>query len=199
MDIARDVVRFGVSIQLADFEGLASEHLRRNPTTPEIESTGSSLIDAGFPESETKSFVREVCAWGGYAGVGGRTLKLNEATVISGALREAHRILSTDPPEIAEALRAVNCVKTLGAPSFASKHLRFLAPQLCPVFDAYLQQILPYSDDPSGYAAFAADCSSLASHLTSASAQNPWPNRDRWYAADAEAAIYVWASDHRSG
>lgn len=198
MEVTADVVRFGISIPFLEFASLASTHLRKNPTSVEIEVEGRELIEADFPDNATEAFVRRVCRWGGYPGVGGRVLKLNSLGSISQALRQAHSVLSDYFPNVAEALRAVNRVKALGTPSFASKHLRFLEPRLCPVFDAYLRDVLPYSFDPRGYAAFAADCLVLARELSARGVQNPWPIRDEgWLSADVESAIYIWVSNRR--
>lgn len=198
MEVSAEVVRFGISIPLLEFASLASTHVRLNPGTAEIEVDGRRLVEADFHDQATAAFVHRVCKWGGYSGVGGRVLKLNSLGAISQALRQAYSALSADIPDVAEALSAVNCVKALGTPSFASKHLRFLEPRLCPVFDAYLREVLPYSFDPRGYAAIAADCLVLASELNVRGVQNPWPMRnDGWLSADVEAAIYVWVSIRR--
>jgi hypothetical protein len=200
VEVSADVVRFGISIPLSDFASLASMHVHLNPSTAEIEADGRELVEADFPDVATEAFVRRVSKWGGYSGVGGRVLKLNSLGAISQALRQAHSALSAAIPDVAGALSAVNCVKALGTPSFASKHLRFLEPRLCPVFDAYLQEVLPYSFDPRGYAAFAADCLVLASELSSRGVHNPWPMRNNgWLSADVEAAVYMWVSNQRSG
>ncbi len=79
--------------------------------------------------------------------------------------------------------------------SFASKHLRFLRPDICPVFDSYLHDALPYTLDASGYSDFANDCAWLAHQLGANQIPNP---RQRaggvWFAADVEGAIYMLAT-----
>lgn len=198
MEITRGAVRFGISIALDDVPALALRHSQLVVDTSGVEAAGRRLIDSGFPEVECADFIGRVAAWGGYAGIGGRVVKGNTPTAISGAFRTAVALLDAESPDLGAALRTVNGLKGLGTPSFASKHLRFLSPRLCPVFDDYLRVILPYSFGPRGYAAFASDCSALASALTARGAANPWPGRDgEWYAADVEAAIYQWAREHR--
>jgi hypothetical protein len=51
------------------------------------------------------------------------------------------------PPRRA-ALAAVNQLCCLGRPSFASKHLRFLRPEHCPVLDSVLATTLGYRSSP---------------------------------------------------
>jgi hypothetical protein len=189
-------VHFGISIPLDDFEGLAQRHEASVGRTSEVESEGRLLSGAGFPEADCLQFVRDVCRWGGYAGVGGRVIKDNSPREIATALREAHGVLQSPNQDLARALGIVNGLKALGTPSFASKHLRFLEPRLCPVFDDYLRTLLPYPFDPRGYAAFAADCSRVAVVLRERGATSPWPGRGRdWFVADVEAAVFQWARE----
>ena len=196
LELRRDSAHFGISIPLADFDNLALRHSQKVIDTGAVEAEGRRLIETGFALKVTESFVRSVCKWGGYSGIGGRVLKANSSEVISCRLREALSLMRTAEPDLAGALRAVNGISVLGTPSFASKHLRFLEPKLCPVFDAYLRECLPYSFDPVGYAAFAADCATLARELGRRRVSNPWPGRDgNWYAADVEASIYQWAHE----
>ena len=198
MDLSGDRAFFGVAIPIEDFASLALQHSQLNIDTPGVERDGRRLIGAGFPDDASGEFVRSVCRWGGYAGIAGRVIKGNAPSDIGDALRAANAALQSEFPDLESALRILNGLKGLGTPSFASKHLRFLDPRHCPVFDDYLRVVLPYSFGPRGYAAFAADCSVLAAALTERGAANPWPERDgEWYAADAEAAIYQWARSHR--
>jgi len=198
MELTGDAARFGITIPLDDFASLALRHSKTDINTAGVEDEGRRLVRADFPENMCAEYVRSVSRWGGYSGVGGRVIKGNTPSAISEALRHANVALQTASPDLESALRVVNRLKGLGTPSFASKHLRFLAPRLCPVFDDYLRVLLPYSFGPRGYAAWAEDCSVLAAALTRRRAVNPWPGRDGdWYAADVEAAIYQWARNRR--
>jgi len=86
----------------------------------------------------------------------------------------------------------MNVLNGLGSPSFASKHLRFLRPEVAPVFDSVLHKALPYSPDPTGYAEFGRDCTLLAEALTARGIPNAFQRKDaRWFAADVEAALYA--------
>ena len=62
---------------MSAFPQLFRDHLEENPATPTIEQYGALLVERRFPEGEIAEFVRMVCQWGGYAGVGGRVLKNN--------------------------------------------------------------------------------------------------------------------------
>jgi hypothetical protein len=186
-----DTAFFGVAVPLDRFESLALEHFRQVPGTSAVEAEARQLVVDGVPELAVADFVKHVCYWGGYSGVWGRVVRDNTRRAIREALVEAMRHLDRVPPSLVGALASVNRVKGLGQVSFASKHLRFLRPDLCPVFDSYLQAALPYPYDPIGYASFAEDCRRLGQVLTERGAINPWPSRDgKWFAADVEAAVF---------
>lgn len=186
-----DIV-LGVALPLARFPALATEHARRFETTGAVESLGERLRWADFPEADLESFITAVCAWGGYAGIGRRILNGNSLAAIRDGLREANRFLDAPRLDVGSALARLNSLHSLGTPSFASKHLRFLRPDMCPVMDSVLRDALPYSFDRDGYAAFARDCVSLADMLKRQGAINPWRRADGvWFTADVEAALYV--------
>jgi len=192
MNFDNDSVFFGIQVPFARFTALAEAHARANPDTPSIEVRGKKLIADNFPEPEIEPFVRAVCRWGGYEGIAGRVLRRNRRAQICVALREAASRIAETTPNVRAALESVNRLKDLGTPSFASKHLRFLFPEHCPVFDSLLQEALPYSFDPEGYGCFARDCSALATELSRRKVANPWSRRNGlWFAADAEAVLYA--------
>lgn len=187
---------FGPQISLQAFPHLLNTHLLDNPDTLEIENDGREMIARDFRFTDVERFVKRVCAWGGYAGVAGRVLKPenNDRTRLTTALRDAWLELQVSSPSIGRALRHVNTVRGLGTPSFASKHLRFLAPEQCPVFDSVLQARLPYSFTARGYEAFANDCAWLAHRLNAAHLACPAKRQKaQWLAADVEAALYTHA------
>src|SRR5262249_54854993 len=59
---------------------------------------GARLVPGGFAASVVPEFVRDVCSWGGYAGIGGRVMKRNEVGDIAEALREAHGLALQNHP-----------------------------------------------------------------------------------------------------
>jgi len=196
MKIANDRVCFGIQVPFVRFAALAAGHASANPDTPLIEAHGKELLVVNFSESNLEFFVRAVCAWGGYPGISGRILSRNTSGELRAAFQEASSHMTGDAPNVSAALASLNRLSGLGTPSFASKHLRFLFPQHCPVFDSLLREALPYSFDPKGYGSFAQDCSVLASELSRRAVANPWPGRNGvWFAADAEAALYAYFAE----
>jgi hypothetical protein len=189
-----EVATFGTSLPLKNANQLLAQHLLLNPTTQTLEAEASALAEEGFPWQEVPGFVKRVCSWGGYAGIAGRVLKHNSVDSIADALRDAWGILEADPSGHDRALLRLNSVHGLGTPSFASKHLRFIKPELCPVFDSELHQVLPYSFDGAGYAQFSQDCLTLAKHLNkSGLAGTTHRSGGVWYASDVEASLYIHA------
>jgi hypothetical protein len=186
-------VFFGVDIPLDRFESLALIHFREVPGTSVIEDQARMLAANDFPRPAVADFVTSACRWGGYAGVFGRILRDNDVGALRRAFVEAARRLAAPSPNVAAAIQKVSQIKGLGQLSFASKHLRFLRPDLCPVFDSRLQAALFYSCDSTGYASFAEDCLRVGQALAHRGAVNPWPSRKgQWYAADVEAAIFAF-------
>ena len=193
LSILSGTAYLGVQIPLSSFPDLVREHLRENPATPNIEQLGTQLAAQNFPQKETAEFIREVCEWGNYAGTASRVLKDNPIAAICQSLQAATSILATGN-SAAKALTQVNAIRGLGSPSFASKHLRFLRPDICPVFDSVLQEVLPYSFDPDGYADFCDDCASLTKTLAGSNFNNPRTRQGGvWFAADVEGALYMFA------
>jgi hypothetical protein len=202
LTVRQDRVFFGIEVPLDDFARLGEAHRRSFPDTLQVEARGRHLIEQDFPEADTRAFVSAVCKWGKHPGISGRVLKHNNISAIRSALREALAHLENGGAGLASALGRVNTLKHLGTPSFASKHLRFLRPDLCPVFDSLLREALPYPFDPEGYAVFARDCSALAAALVQRAVRNPYAREaGQWFVADVEAALYaqVKGLDARDG
>jgi len=185
-------IRFdGEIIQFSDFCHLVERHLHCNPDTPNLEAKGFQLKSADFPEPELESFIRRVCAWGGYAGIGRQIINQNPLAKIRVRFQSAMVKLDAPVPDVSGALREVNLIRTLGKPSFASKHLRFLRPDICPVLDSIISNKMNYSYNVFGYQEFSSDCLKVAALLQSNRIENP-RNRDNntWFASDVESAIF---------
>lgn len=148
--ITQETAVFGTSIPLSDFAPLLAAHRAKYKSTLDVERMGIELQKADFPTQSVQEFVTAVCTWGGYAGISGRILRRNNLESIANALRGAVNQLNPDKPNVAGALAYINALDSMGTPSFASKHLRFLRPDICPVFDSLLQEALPYSFDTTG-------------------------------------------------
>jgi hypothetical protein len=98
--------------------------------------------------------------------------------------------LESDAPDISSALQEVNRIRGLGTPSFASKHLRFLRPDLCPILDSIVSARLSYPFNRHGYQALASDCGMTAASLQYHQVENPrHRNGNKWHISDVEMAI----------
>lgn len=182
-------VFFGSSFRFADFPKLILIHEDSFPRVLELEDEAQNLITSGFKAKGLRKYIPAVCKWGKYAGIGAKVVQSNSIKKIQDSFRAANTWLSSAKPRPEEALRCINQIKNLGRPSFASKHLRMMYPNICPVFDSVLNDKLPYSFNPSGYAEFAKDCAEVARLLNSNGVTNPL--RKLWLVADVERAIFA--------
>ncbi|MBP7687362.1 MAG: hypothetical protein KA765_05630 [Thermoflexales bacterium] len=179
-------------VPFAMFGSLVAGHLHHYGRSMELEGYATELRVLDFPEESLKRFVRRVCTWGGYAGIGGRIIKQNSFFKIQTQFRSAVRILESDLPNVGAALSELNHIRGLGTPSFASKHLRFLQPSLCPILDSIVATRLHYRFRLEGYEQLAQDCLNIADILQRDDIDNPM-NREsgKWYAADVEMALFA--------
>lgn len=175
-------------IRLDEFPDLLRQHRKAWPDTPAIEKLGAALIAGGFGHAEVEEFVRRVCRWGDYAGVAGRVIKRNGVRTIAAALREASDLTQAGRP--ADSVARLTRLRDLGI-SFASKHLKFLAPERAVVLDSVIGGRLGYLSTPAGYAELLADCIDLRDRLLSASVPFPFPDEGPWRVSDVEMAIFM--------
>jgi hypothetical protein len=175
-----------LSVPLREFPALLAQHRVSDPTTPEVEALGAAYVAQGFRERDTPEFVRAVCKWGHYAGVGGKVLKRNPIKNIRARMRNAHVALQKDDP--LTAITEVTQLKGLGV-SFGSKHLKFLLPDRAVVLDSIISERLGYRRTPKDYVDFLRDCAAIRDILSSqgivASADQP-----AWRVSDVEMAIF---------
>lgn len=181
----------GPKFEFVEFPVLMRKHMQRFPGVAGLETEAAALVEVGFRFPEVENYIRNVCRWGNFAGVGGRVIKNNSADEVQAAFADAYAMLNVTSSGPSSALARINMIHGLGTPSFASKHLRFLRPDVCPVYDAILTDKLPYTFDPDGYAKFSADCTSIASGLNAVSIENPSRPDKLWLAADVEAAMFA--------
>ena len=193
VEITNNTIIIGVVLQPSDFTKLVKHHPVRLSDTRELEQEASCLRAAGFPEERLASFIRKVCKWGGYAGIAGKVLKNNTLPMIQRRFVNATNALNSDTPDVQGALREINQIKGLGRPSFASKHLRFLRPDVCPVLDSIISNNLGYASDEHGYKQFSDDCLRIAETLEQHGVANPMDREGgKWFAADVEMALYTY-------
>jgi hypothetical protein len=192
LTIRDGVISVGIAIPLSAFPGLVEEHPRHYNATPPVEALGQELLRSDMSPALLPPFIREVCRWGGYSGVAGRVLKQNTLPDIEAAFGHAISLLQRAAPDHAGALTAINALNGLGRPSFASKLLRFLFPETCPILDS-VNQSLGYPATPHGYARFAHDCGAIASALEQAGVPNPLGRPgNRWFVGEVDMAIFAY-------
>ena len=189
---ANSVVFGKTTIPLTKFTGLVEKHLCTVPETRDLEREGARLRAVDFSEPDLERFVRRVCKWGGYAGTAGRVINQNPSTKISEQFRSANSALEMNPPNVTGALREINRIKHLGRPSFASKHLRCLRPDVCPILDSIVSEKLNYAYNVRGYGQLSKDCLRVAEALQALGIPNPMHREQgSWYAADVEMALFA--------
>jgi hypothetical protein len=157
-----------------------------------LEVSGDELRQGLFTDEVLRNVVHDVCLWGGYAGIAARVYKYNQPECVRSQFALAIQTLCLSSPDVGTALRTINEIKGLGKPSFASKHLRFLCPESCPVLDSGIHNVFGYPPDVSGYQQYAEDCLQIARVLERIHSPNP-RQRDhgRWYVGDIDMALYA--------
>lgn len=193
VQIEDNVVVAGLSeIPLTAFPELVRRHLSRYTTTRELEEEAATLRRGYFSEQDLRRFIQHVCTWGGYPGIAGRVLKENPIEAIKAQFHRALTKLESSPPDVQGALQSINCIRQLGSPSFASKHLRFLRPDICPILDTIVSNGLSYRPTTQGYKQLSEDCIRVAAALRGNQIVNPMARQeDRWFAADVEMALFA--------
>jgi len=188
----------------SDFPVLLTAHLRQSnkagPNVPKgtqaLEADGYTLrTSSPMVWANLEAFIKDVCRWGDYAGISGRVLKNNARSHIKSKVGNAISLLSFTPPDLAGALNSVREIKGLGSVSFASKHLRFLFPEHCPVLDSILSSRLLYDLSTDGYLLFASACQAMAEELNKAKISTTFPGQSFWRPSDVEAALYAWVNE----
>lgn len=174
-------------IPIRAFPDLLQAHRADDPDTSAIEAEAIALATGGFAPGAATAFVRRVCAWGGYHGIGGRVLGRNSPEVIAATLQNAYRLCGDGEP--VEGLGCLTRLSGLGV-SFASKHLKFLAPERAVVLDSVISTKLGYSLDSVGYREFLADCHALLDAVRAAEIPFPFEGEGSWRLSDVEMVLF---------
>lgn len=186
------------SIRFSEFPSLVQAHLDLVEGTARLEETGRTLRSTNFPGVELVSFIRDVCIWGGWPEIYDSVKRYNSVEHVRAAFIDADRALEQRPPNLDSAMKSINRIKYLGKPSFASKHLRFLRPDVCPVLDSMFGEDLGYACDVQGYVTLADDIRKLARKLEQQEIENP---RERpggtWFVGDVDMALFAWVRRQR--
>lgn len=188
-----------VAIPYADFPVLLAAYLKQNPSTPEVEQLGLALRASDpMKWDDLEAFMKKVGEWAGKTGprvILGQVLRGNTIE-IGRKVRDAIAHLRSAKPDPVAALEEMDKVKGLDV-SFASKHLRMLFPEYCPVLDSILSCRLGYAPTADGYGAFARRCTAIAGELNRTQITSTFPGRTDWRPSDVEAALFAWVNGWR--
>ncbi|HJX09789.1 MAG TPA: hypothetical protein VJ733_04740 [Candidatus Binatia bacterium] len=126
---------------------------QEDPSTEKIETHGRMLVqNTTYGSAASISFSEEVCKWGRGQRVWANIIRRNSIETLGEELSTWFR----------EAAHSNDCelaisgglrIDGLGV-SFASKHLRMIAPSIFPVLDQVLSEGLGFALNPKGYALF---------------------------------------------
>jgi hypothetical protein len=176
------------------FTVLVNKHLGRTSHTKDLEHQAEAVVEAGLPDEALEAFVRGICCWGGRPGIATKVFRGNSRPHVQVQFQLALKALETKPVSgIGLALQEINKVWGLGEPSFASKQLRFLRPDMCPIFDSVISTGLHYKLNVDGYVRLARDCAEIARALERQGIPNPMDRQaGRWYVADVDMALYAF-------
>ena len=160
----------------------------------QLELQAVSLRQADFPEEALKCFIQSVCRWGRRAGIATLVINNNAPLLIRQQFQRA--IDGLNNVNLVTALSEINRIRYLGRPSFASKHLRFLRPEICPILDSLVSRNLFYDYTREGYQQLSGDYGILIRALQLNGIGNPI-NREggNWFAADIDMAIFAFLKE----
>jgi hypothetical protein len=160
----------------------------------ECERDAIDLISSGFPDEQAANFVRRVCRWGGGNRIAGRVRPKHMKDTMSAVLSKAYALCVQD--RTAEAVATISTsIRYLGI-SFASKQLRFLAPEKAVILDSVIRNHLGYAENIVGYQAFLDDCSSILALAQVSECLGP-EFRNRLRICDIEVALYLHIQERR--
>jgi hypothetical protein len=182
------------SIETVRFPELLRRFLDDNPLTLALEDFGVQLQEHNFPLDACHDFVWHVCEWGGGRGyrIRRNVLVFNTLEEIATASRKASDALANEPRNIGNALEIIDGLYGFDV-SFASKYLRFLCPEFCPVLDSIISERLFFRRSTIGYRMFSEFCGVVANELNNANTEHPVASREgQWFRADVEASIFTY-------
>ena len=176
-----------VAMDLQDFPNFLHRFLTREPHTNAVEQQAKLLIECGFQEKELELFIRAVCRWGGSPGLAARIIRDNPLAELCAHFQDAY--LKAVALQDQDAIKSL--LRTRGlAVSFASKHLKFLAPDQAVVLDSIISARLGYERTPEGYQRFVEDCRCILNRIVAAGLSYPGTGPAGWRVSDVEMAIF---------
>jgi len=181
------------ALPYAQYSNLVAIHLQHFQYSKELEQAGANLCALEFPEEQTRQFVRSVCIWGSFAGLGTRIIRENSVVEIQTNFRNVIRMLDARSPDPYTALMEICYLRGLGKPVFASRYLRYLRPDLCHVWGCIVTTEFYGTVNPKLYGNFSGACRKIADNLQRESIYNPMQRENnRWFAADVEMALFAY-------
>jgi hypothetical protein len=175
-------------IPLEEFPALLQWHYTEY-NTAEVEQHGAEVAAAGFPQDQLREFIRGVCRWGNYAGIGGRVLKNNQIEQLQETFSAAKRLL--DDSQVSAAVAYFDANVHGLAFSFASKHVKFLAPEKAVVLDEIISRRVGYTLDVTGYDELLADCRAMLDRVRSRKIPHPLGGTRSWRVSDMEMVLFA--------
>ncbi len=193
VSITADSVLFGSkSIRARQFTGLVEAHLARVPGTKDLEAETVRLHSGHFDSPALSHFIRGVYRWGGHPQYAPGVFEHNDKVELQARFRDAAAMLEGETCDVGAALAELNGIHGLGQPSYASRHLRFLCPRLCPVLDSKVKAVVGYEQSIDGYRRWAADSMTIARFLENHSIKNPMDRaQGAWFAGDVDMAVFA--------
>ncbi|MFC2969494.1 hypothetical protein [Acidimangrovimonas pyrenivorans] len=147
-----------LEIASAEIPILLESHRKNWEAPGRLEAEGQALIASDFPVPRAAKFAADVIRWGGGHRFVGRFNQKNPPERIAVSLQHSEMLLEQDKP--AEAVEVLRQLNQLGQ-SFASKMVRFLAPEKAVIFDSVIRGALGYAETAGGYEAFLSDCRTI--------------------------------------
>jgi hypothetical protein len=179
----------GVSVCLIEFPGLLTLFQQRVAGTADVERDAKLLCQNGFPLPELESFIRKVCHWGGYSGVAQRVINKNLPEFLTSQFCAANeKVRAGNVTAGLEYLLQVNQLSV----SFASKHLKFLAPDQAVVLESIISKAL-FSEKPNvrTYEIFLTDCRAVQQRIIAGRLDYTGWATNGWRVSDVEMAIFA--------
>ncbi|MFN3591104.1 MAG: hypothetical protein ACK4TG_02830 [Thermaurantiacus sp.] len=164
---------------------LAAHHCQCGPPD-RLETCGANLVSGGFNPEHAVKFATAVIRWGGGLRLISRFKEENCPKAVGEKLAKAWTLLSgeqgQEPATVGKAVATVAQLQNIGQ-SFASKIVRFLAPDRAVIMDRVIRDTLGYRETQDGYAAFLSDCLAVLDALK--------PGYPCLRVADVDAAIFA--------
>lgn len=175
---------------LGDFPALLDKHRAGDPSTASVELYAREFVQLGLPVERLWAFIRMVCGWGNSPFVGGNIVRYNARQT-----QDLHRkfVECREHLDASNSRAAIACMSSIEGMnvSFASKHLKFLAPEKAVVLDSLISRGLGYALTTDGYVEFVEKCQSIAERLNQAGLRAKALGGSPWRVSDVEMAIFM--------